>query len=162
MTNTVFSTFQTQYILDFSTASRTGTLGFAKALSFSRLKMLLLRQTPRILQDLILSTERNFIDDGSYCWFRNIFPVEKIRAPFLQIRIQNCLCCGVQWLTLQTLFAYLGPLGTITFKNGNWKSVSYLLKLWMRILQLCLTTVYNISNNSLQNSLGKKSILLNK
>jgi hypothetical protein len=30
MTNTVFTTFQTQYILDFSSASRSGTLGFAK------------------------------------------------------------------------------------------------------------------------------------
>jgi hypothetical protein len=30
MTNTVFPTFQTQYILGFSSASRRGTLGFSK------------------------------------------------------------------------------------------------------------------------------------
>jgi hypothetical protein len=30
MTNTGFPTFQTQYILDFSSASRRGKLGFAK------------------------------------------------------------------------------------------------------------------------------------
>jgi hypothetical protein len=30
MTNTVFPTFQTQCILDFSSASRSGTLGFAQ------------------------------------------------------------------------------------------------------------------------------------
>jgi hypothetical protein len=30
MTNTVLPTFQTQYILDFSSASRRGTLGFAE------------------------------------------------------------------------------------------------------------------------------------
>jgi hypothetical protein len=29
-TNTVYPTFQTQYILDFSSASGSGTLGFAK------------------------------------------------------------------------------------------------------------------------------------
>jgi hypothetical protein len=35
MTNTVFPTFQTQYpILDFSSASRSGTLGFAKHRDF--------------------------------------------------------------------------------------------------------------------------------
>jgi hypothetical protein len=30
MTNSVFPTFQSQYISDFSSASRSGTLGFAK------------------------------------------------------------------------------------------------------------------------------------
>jgi hypothetical protein len=56
MTNTIFSTFQTQYILDFSSASRRGTLGFAKTLRFSRPKMLL--QVAPTLHILSLHTYR--------------------------------------------------------------------------------------------------------
>jgi hypothetical protein len=42
MTNTVFLTFQTQYILDFSSANRSGTHGIWQTQRFSSLKMSLL------------------------------------------------------------------------------------------------------------------------
>jgi hypothetical protein len=42
MTNTVFPTFQTQYILDFSSASRNRNIGICRTLRFSSIEMLLL------------------------------------------------------------------------------------------------------------------------
>jgi hypothetical protein len=39
MAKAVFLTFQTQFNLDFLSASRSGTLGFANTQSFSSLKM---------------------------------------------------------------------------------------------------------------------------